>query len=253
MKEEQDDNIIHDLNNKDFLEDSNKGWKKLFVRFLALFVFLAFTLMVLGNVVKFINIPSWNFLIQSLELSKDAQIKQWQQAVVSVQAQNRRGTGFNIKEQGLIVTNNHILAETKDVSIGFFPATWHGVKGSKKYPEIDLAIIHLESKDLPTLELETKNQPIIGDEVTIIGNPLGFFRIVSKGQFAGYTNLEGWDLPVLTIKGPIYKGSSGSPVINKDGKVVGVVFATSTSQEQDANQIIGLALPVEEILRHIER
>lgn len=253
MRKEQDDNLSHDFNAEDLIEDSSRGLKKLFVRFLALFVFLAFTLMVLGNVVQLITIPSRQLILQSLELSKDSQINEWQQAVVAVQAQNRRGTGFNIKEQGLIITNNHIIEEARSVSISAFSASRYPVKKWTRFPGIDLAIIQLEANNLPALKLETETTPIAGDEVTIIGNPLGFFRVVSKGKIAGYAKLDGWEIPILTIKGPIYKGSSGSPVINKDGRVVGVVFATTTSKQQTPDEVIGLALPVDEVLKHIER
>lgn len=85
-----------------------------------------------------------------------------------------------------------------------------------------------------------------GDKVLVIGNPLQFSQIVIEGELAGEILLDGWDVPVFMIKAPVYKGSSGSPVINRAGKVVAVIFATLISDVQ--KEKIGLAVPVSYII-----
>jgi S1-C subfamily serine protease len=84
----------------------------------------------------------------------------------------------------------------------------------------------------------------------VIGNPLGFFRVANRATFLGTAVLEGTSTEVLVIRGPVYKGNSGSPVINSEGEVIGVIFATSTDTKSD--EIIAFAIPVAEIFRQVE-
>ena len=57
--------------------------------------------------------------------------------------------------------------------------------------------------------------------------------------------LSDWDVPVVMMKAPVYRGNSGSPVLNKDGKVIGVIFATL---DHDEHGRVGLFVPIDEYL-----
>ncbi|MTI70059.1 MAG: trypsin-like peptidase domain-containing protein [Firmicutes bacterium] len=59
----------------------------------------------------------------------------------------------------------------------------------------------------------------LGEEVLIIGNPLRYKEVVNKGKIIKKVNYKDWDREVLVLKGPIHKGSSGSPVLNKQEKL----------------------------------
>lgn len=224
--------------------------KKHLVRAVALLLALAFLVLVSGGVIRLLGMPSLGFLIESRNLSQDAQIKAMIGAVVSVEAGNRRGTGFNIDPGGLVVTCNHIVEGAGSVSVSFASGVAQDVREWFPAPQVDLAVIPLDLADLPVLELASGNLPAPDDALIVIGNPLGFFRVANRATFLGTAVLEGTSTEVLVIRGPVYKGNSGSPVINSEGEVIGVIFATSTDTNSD--EIIAFAIPVAEIIRQVE-
>ncbi|WP_178075216.1 trypsin-like peptidase domain-containing protein, partial [Pseudomonas sp. 2995-1] len=89
-----------------------------------------------------------------------------------------------------------------------------------------------------------------GMSIYVIGNPLFFNFIANRGHIIDLT--EGRDVPFLMIDAPIYRGNSGSPVINEDGLVVGVVFATSRRDVDGERIRVGLAVPVEHLMNYLD-
>ena len=223
--------------------------KKYLVRIVALGLAMAFFVLVSGGVIRLLGMPSLGFLIESRNLSQDAQIKAMIGAVVSVEAGNRRGTGFNIDPRGLVVTCNHIVEGAGSVSVSFASGVKQDVSEWEQAPPVDLAVIPLDLEGLPVLELAAGTLPAPDDALIVIGNPLGFFRVANRATFLGTAVLEGSSTEVLVISGPVYKGNSGSPVINSEGEVIGVIFATST--DTDSDEIIAFAIPVAEIIKQV--
>ncbi len=215
------------------------------IRLVGLVTAIVFLALVFGNLFSLINFPSLGFLHKSSELAQNPEIQKLRQAVVEISSANSRGTGFNIDERGLIITNYHVVENLSFIKVTFYGGAAYNGRVLASFPEIDLAVISIEGEDLPTLELETGKEAAAGDKVTIIGNPLWFSHVAKEGEIVGITMLKEWDIPVFKIRAPIHKGNSGSPVINSEGKVVGVIFATLESQ---AEEIMGLAVPV----RHID-
>ncbi len=197
--------------------------------------------------------PSLDFLRESHELIEDPEIQQLRQAVVEINIarregagifpEERRGTGFNICEDGLIVTNRHIV-EDADSIIATFPQNGkYGAVEKKISAVADLAVVKIEGEGLPVVPLEKLKAPVPGDIVTIIGNPLGYARVVVRGEVTAYHQRGG--ISVMEIKAPIHPGSSGSPVFNEEGRVVGVIYAVAGNSVED--DIRGLAVSLSEL------
>ncbi|NLY44006.1 MAG: trypsin-like peptidase domain-containing protein [Clostridiaceae bacterium] len=177
-----------------------------------------------------------------------------QKTVVSIKNPTHEGTGFNVSPDGLIITNYHVVKDAPSVTITFYDGKMFSAKEWTPLPEIDIALIKINGKDLPTIQLEEDGLVSAGDTVTIIGNPLGFQRVITRGKITSLSSVEEIDSPVLTIEGTIYQGSSGSPVTNENNKVIGVIFATLRNDDiENKDNIIGLAIPASQIVKHIKK
>ncbi|WP_066300323.1 S1C family serine protease [Bacillus sp. FJAT-29937] len=234
---------------EDFLPNEEDEWlrerqkrRNLFVkRTISVGVAIALLVSLLQIWPQLFNLSSINFLQKSAELSKQEDIQKYKEAVVTVNDQNSRGTGFNISENGLIITNHHVVDNMYPITVTFPNGEIFQATILQSYPDIDLAFLHIEGKHLPALSLSQPDTWIVSDQIYVIGNPLLHNQIAIDGEI-----LEGSDKNEdLRLSSPIYNGNSGSPVINLEGNVIGVVFAITTKDQ------IGLAIPIEKVLEKL--
>ncbi len=152
------------------------------------------------------------------------------------------GSGFIVdKERGLIVTNNHISGKGGVFS---YELTFeNGKKADARLLYFDLwqdfAILKVDPKEIPSdaFSLEfSKTDPKYGDEVFLIGNAQGQNLLIRTGIISGLYDIEGF-LPQQTYVVNFTKapGSSGSPLMNKDGKIIGVHFWGRESHGKSVN------------------
>jgi len=133
-----------------------------------------------------------------------------------------QGTGFFVSRDGFVITNYHVI-EGHNV----FTARAHtgaefkviGIVAVDK--EHDLALLKLSAKQVNAVALDVSDSVRAGQAVVVIGNPLGLESTVSEGIVSALRSLEGAD-QLIQITAPISPGSSGSPVLNEQGKVIGV-------------------------------
>lgn len=214
-------------------------------------ILVLLAIILLGNLIAFIpqvyNLPTLRFLKKDSQLSQDEQIQQYKQAVVNVSIGDRKGTGFNIAPNGIIITNQHVMGHDKAGIIQFLNGKTYMADVIVNDIEIDISILKIrdDANNLPTLQLETEIAYEEGDPIHVIGNPLAFYRIATDGTVLGLTPSETPQLPMLMIQAPIHNGNSGSPVINNKGKVIAVVYATTTTSQGDQSTTVGLAIPIE--------
>jgi S1-C subfamily serine protease len=134
------------------------------------------------------------------------------------------GSGFLVSSEGHIVTNQHVLQGCERISAAGFGEA----RLLRSDPVNDLAVVKLDhAPSEPPVEIQ-QNPPKLGEDVAVLGYPLGAFLgnslSVTRGNVASLSGLAG-DSRHLLITAPVQPGNSGGPVINADGSVVGVVVS----------------------------
>jgi serine protease Do len=154
--------------------------------------------------------------------------------VITVRGRDARreglGTGFVISKDGLIATSLHVIGEGRPIAVE--------TAGGKKYDVTaveatdrahDLALIRLDAKDLPALSLGDSANVKDGQPVVALGNPHGLRYSVVKGVVSGRREIDGQ--PMIQLAIPVEPGNSGGPVVDLQGRVVGVLTLKSLVTE----------------------
>lgn len=238
--------------------DPGEGRERLrrVTRLAASILALAFILSVTAGRLAVFSGPSLQLLRQSWELAGEPIVEEARPAVVQVYrgaagSGSSRGSGFNVAAEGIIVTNRHLVQGSGPVRV-FFPREG-AFPISRIYVcrQADLAVLVLEGgrdNNLPLLSLAA-GPPYAGEELFLIGNPLQYVRLASRGVLLGYRENPHGGEPYLVVEAPVYPGSSGSPLLNDRGEVAGVIFATLGGDEPD--MVRGLAVDVVEVRRFL--
>jgi serine protease Do len=162
------------------------------------------------------------------------------------------GSGFIVSSDGLVVTNKHVISDpSADYTVMTSDQKKYDAKVQAIDPTNDLGILKIDATNLPVLELGDATNLQIGQTVIAIGNSLGEFRnTVSKGVISGLkrnvnagSGLAGESellSQVIQTDAAINPGNSGGPLLDIQGKVIGVNVAMAQGAEN-----IGFALPVD--------
>jgi S1-C subfamily serine protease len=143
-------------------------------------------------------------------------------AVVVIETDKGFGSGFIIKPDGIIVTNNHVVADAKAIEVKFPSGeVYRNVYLLSSDPTNDLAFLKIEAVDLPTITLGNSNNVQLGDEVLLVGTPQGLEQTVSNGLISGIRIDDG--VRVLQTSAAASPGSSGGPLLNRNGEAVGIM------------------------------
>ena len=150
-----------------------------------------------------------------------------------------QGSGFFISNEGHLVSNRHVFGGATRAEIQNKKGTFEVVKvvaEAGKYDMVHFQVKMGKKKSLP-LKLN-KTTPKIGEKVLVIGNPMGLESTISDGIVSAVRELKPYGT-VIQITSPISPGSSGSPVLNMKGEVIGV--ATFQMRE---GQNLNFAVPI---------
>src|SRR5262249_7963339 len=149
-------------------------------------------------------------------------------AIVSIQSSDSLGTGFVVRADGWIATNLHVIAGADQLVVVLPDKSEHPVHQVIAWDDDrDLAILKIDATKLPVLTLGDSTRVHAGDPVVAIGHPLGLEDTVSNGLVSAVRVVDE-GLTVLQISAPIAPGSSGGPLFNERGEVIGVAAALIT-------------------------
>ncbi|MHC4159915.1 MAG: DegQ family serine endoprotease [Planctomycetota bacterium] len=158
--------------------------------------------------------------------------------------QQVQGSGFIVSADGYILTNNHVVGEADEVTIKLLDGREFTAKNIITDPESDVAVVKIDESDLPFLELADSDALEVGEWVLAIGNPFGLSHTVTAGIVSakgrsgiGLTAYEDF----IQTDAAINFGNSGGPLVNLDGKVVGINTAIVGP---GGNIGIGFAIPI---------
>jgi len=152
-----------------------------------------------------------------------------------------RGSGFVVSSDGAAITNYHVIRGAYRAGTKFGDGTFAPVLGVAAYdPDHDVAVIKIQAASPPTLKLGNSDSIHIGDHILAIGSPLGLQNTVSEGIVSA---LRG---NIIQMSAPISPGSSGGPVLNTNGEVVGISTLTAI-----AGQNLNFAAPINWVKRYL--
>jgi serine protease Do len=142
------------------------------------------------------------------------------------------GSGVIVSQDGYILTNNHVAGDADRLSVKLHDGSTHKAKLIGKDETTDIAVIKIDGKDLPTAEFGDSDELEAGDWVMALGAPFGLSDTLTVGVVSatkrGGVNLARYENFIQT-DAAINPGNSGGPLINLDGKVVGINTAIASN------------------------
>ena len=162
------------------------------------------------------------------------------------------GTGFIIAPNGLLATNLHLVKDSLYTNVTFSNGVLSGeAELVAQDTKTDLALLKIEAQHLPYVTLSTTqpNQVWPGQTITVIGNPRRLQNTVSSGIISQLRPQKDGTL-WHQISAPISPSSSGSPVFNDQGNVIGVVTASLAGE---GNQNLNFAIPAAYLTQLVEQ
>ena len=160
------------------------------------------------------------------------------------QPENSLGSGVIVSTEGLILTNNHVIAAADEIEIALADGRKMSAKVVGTDPETDLALIKIEASNLPAITFASSETLNVGDIVLAIGNPFGVGQTVTQGivsalgrNHLGINTFENF----IQTDASINPGNSGGALIDASGNLVGVNSAIYS--RNGGSMGIGFAIP----------
>ncbi|MGA2915062.1 MAG: Do family serine endopeptidase [Sedimentisphaerales bacterium] len=177
------------------------------------------------------------------------QFRQQQQPRQQKRILRGQGSGFIITPDGYILTNNHVVEGAEKITVKLSDDKELPAKVIGRDPATDVAVIKVDANNLPTVQLGDSDKLKVGEWVLAIGNPFGLSHTVTAGIVSakgrsslnfGNSKVEYQDF--IQTDAAINFGNSGGPLLNIDGKAVGMNSAIFSSG--GGSMGIGFAIPI---------
>jgi serine protease Do len=167
---------------------------------------------------------------------------------------NSLGSGFVIDPSGIVITNNHVIADANEVQVIFTDGTKLKAEVLGKDSKVDIAVLRVKpDKPLKAVKFADSDKARVGDWVLAVGNPFGLGGSVTAGIISARNrNIDSgpYDNYIQT-DAAINKGNSGGPLFNMDGDVVGVTTAILSPSGGSVG--IGFATPANTVMPIIDQ
>jgi putative serine protease PepD len=174
-------------------------------------------------------------------------------SVVVVRAGDALGTGVIVADDGTILTANHVVAGAKTVSVTFADGTKSRALVVAADPQQDIAALTPAALPGTVVPATLGGAADVGARVVAIGNPLGLAYSVSSGVISGLNRTadtnDGNYSGLIQFDASINPGSSGGPLLDAHGLVIGIVVSIVNPAHEDAFAGIGFAVPIGAALR----
>lgn len=160
------------------------------------------------------------------------------------QPESSLGSGVIVSEQGLILTNNHVVTAADEIEVALADGRKLSAKVVGTDPDTDLAVIKIEGEHLPAITFADNEKLSVGDVVLAIGNPFGVGQTVTQGIISalgrnhlGINTFENF----IQTDASINPGNSGGALIDTAGNLVGINSAIYS--KSGGSMGIGFAIP----------
>jgi len=160
--------------------------------------------------------------------------------------ENSLGSGVIVSGQGYIITNHHVISNAEEILVALVDGRSSVATVVGTDSDTDLAVLHINVSDLPTMILGHSSALRVGDVVLAIGNPFGVGQTVTMGIVSGTGRSR---LGISTYENfiqtdaAINPGNSGGALINASGDLVGI--NTAIFSQSGGSQGVGFAIPVD--------
>lgn len=167
------------------------------------------------------------------------------------QPESSLGSGVIVSEQGLIMTNNHVVNTADEIEVALADGRKLSAKVVGTDPETDLAVLKVDADNLPAITFANSEKLQVGDVVLAIGNPFGVGQTVTQGIISalgrnhlGINTFENF----IQTDASINPGNSGGALIDTNGNLIGINSAIYS--RSGGSMGIGFAIPVS-IAKHV--
>ena len=171
--------------------------------------------------------------------------------VARIKTDRGSGSGFIIDPDGLILTNNHVIRDTENITV--IPRDGREFEGTVRGRDLvrDLAVVTIEASDLPRLVLGDIGHLRLGKEVLVVGYPLNSEELnITRGLVSAIKHDPGRNLRLIQTDFAVNPGNRGGPMVNRQGEVVAIVTSKIASVRVEG---IGFAVSVNTIKTYLDR
>ena len=164
-------------------------------------------------------------------------------------------------ERGFVITNFHVVRNAEAIEVTLKDGRKLRAEPLGVAPNLDLAVLKIDAKNLPTLPLGDSRKLEVGDYVVAIGNPFGLGQTVTSGIVSATDRPlgQGDSRRFIQTDAPINPGNSGGALINLHGELIGInsaLFSPTSTESNAGNVGIGFAIPsavVKQVVASAER